>query len=221
MRVISGALLAALIVGATAMAGTAQTPNSGHQASPWTRYCQPDDGFCFRYPGSWKMLGPIFNGNGVVVAPVQKLEESLWNEITVAMIAPPPSDGQEPLGLNGVIEQAAAGMRDAGQNFQTLQRQQRTVNGKPAELLKAQYREKSSGRDWVEEIVFIEGPDSEIYSVALKSAPENLGRLEPVFAEVLRTWSLPEPQPPVALDGPATEPGTSSSETPTAPPHRP
>ena len=61
-------------------------------------------------------------------------------------------------------------MREAGQNFQTLQRQQRTVDAKPAEMLKAQYREKATGRDWIEELVFIEGPDNEIYSVALKCA---------------------------------------------------
>ena len=51
-------------------------------------------------------------------------------------------------------------MRDAGQNFQTLQRQSRTVDGKPAQLLKAQYREKKSDLDWIEELIFIEGPDN-------------------------------------------------------------
>ena len=72
-------------------------------------------------------------------------------------------------------------MREGGQAFETLQRQQRTVDHKPAQMLKVRYHEKATGRDWIEEMVFIEGPESEIYSVALKCAPENLARLEPVF----------------------------------------
>lgn len=184
----------AFLLGTVVFAQTAPT----HQPVPWKRYCQPNDGFCFKYPGHWKMLAESYGGNGVVVAPVQKQDAVLWDEITVAMVAPPPQGDDPGLGLNGVIDQAAKGMRDAGQNFQTLQRQERTVDAKPAQMLKAQYREKSTGRDWIEELVFIEGPDGEIYSVALKCAPQNLARLEPVLTEVVRSWMLPEPAPPAA-----------------------
>jgi hypothetical protein len=76
------------------------------------------------------------------------------------------------------------------------------VDAKPAEMLKAQYRDKATGRDWIEELVFIEGPDNEIYSVAMKSAPEHALRLQPVLAEMLRTWMLPEPEPPADPDAP-------------------
>jgi len=156
-------------------------------------------------------MGEVYSGNGVVVAPPQKQEEPLWNEITVAMVAPP-KDADQALGLDGVIQQASAGMRDAGQNFQTLQRQSRTVDNKPAQLLKAQYREKSSDRDWIEELMFIEGPDNEIYSVALKSRPQDMARLEPVFNEVVRTWTLPEPEPPA-------QPQAAPADTTPTPPH--
>jgi hypothetical protein len=196
---------------------SAQTVKPAHTAASSKRYCQPNDGFCFRYPSSWKMLGEIYDGKGVVVAPVQKEDQSFWDNITVAMVAPP-TEGDDPgIGLNGVIEQAASGMRDAGQNFQTLQRQQRTVDAKPAEVLKAQYRDKATGRDWIEELVFIQGPDNEIYSVALKVAPQNIAKLEPVLTEILRTWTLPQPEPPPA-DATAPAPPAKS---PNAPAHRP
>ncbi len=142
------------------------------------------------------MLGEIFEGNGVVVAPPQKGERALWDAITVALVVPPPEGDEEPLGLNGVIEQATSGLREAGQDFVTVQRQQRTVDHKPAQMLKGRYHEKPNGRDWTEEMVFIEGPDNEIYSVALKCSPLNLARLEPTFSQVLASWTLPKPEPP-------------------------
>ena len=160
------------------------------------------------------MMGEIFDGNGVVVAPPQKQERTLWDSITVALVVPPPQGDEEPLGLNGVIEEATSGLREGGQNFETLQRQQRTIDHKPAQILKARYRDKSTGHEWIEEMLFIEGPDNEIYSVALKCSPQELARLEPVLTGVLASWTLPEPEPPVG----DTEP-TTKSKTPPAHPH--
>jgi len=216
MRFVLRAVLLALITMQTGVLALAQTASPAHPAASLKRYCQPDGGFCFKYPASWKMLGEIYDGKGVVIAPVQKEDQSFWDNITVAMVAPP-TDGDKALGLNGVIEQASAGMRDAGVNFQTLQRQERTVDAKPAEMLKAQYRDKATGRDWVEELVFIEGPDNEIYSVALKCAPDHAFRLELVLAEVLRTWMLPEPEPPADPDAP--EKAAPSAKKPAAQSH--
>ncbi len=217
MRFVLRAALLALITMQAGAAVFAQAAKPAHPATPWKRYCQPDGGFCFKYPASWKMLGEIYDGKGVVVAPVQKEDQSFWDNITVAMVAPP-ADSDQALGLNGVIEQAAAGMREAGVNFQTLQRQERTVEAKPAEMLKARYRDKATGRDWIEELVFIEGPDNEIYSVALKVAPQNVTRLEPVQAEILRTWTLPQPEPPPD-DEAAPAKSASPAKSPNAPPH--
>ena len=179
------AVRAAVLALITSSMAAGQAPKPAHPPAPWKRYCQADGGFCFKYPSSWEVMGEIYDGKGVVVAPPQKDEQPLWNVITVAMVAPP-KDADQALGLDGVIQQASAGMRDSGQNFQTLQRGTRTVDGKPAQLLKAQYREKNSERDWVEELIFIEGPDNEIYSVSLKSRPQDVVRLEPIFAEVLK-----------------------------------
>jgi hypothetical protein len=167
-----------------------------HKPVPRKRYCQPNGGFCFMYPSSWTMLGQVFDGNGVVVAPAQKIDKALWDEITVALILPPAEGDEEPVSLDSLIEQASASIREGGQSFETLQRQQRTVDHKPAQMLKVRYHEKATNRDWIEQIVFIQGSDGEMYSVALKCSPENLARLEPVFAGVLESWVLPEPEPP-------------------------
>lgn len=213
-------VLLALISMQTGVAAYAQAATNAHAAHPWKRYCQPNGGFCFKYPPTWKTLGEIYDGNGVVIAPEQKSEQPVTDLVTVAMVAPPSEDGG--LGLNGVIEEAAKGMRDAGQDFQTLRRQVSTVDAKPSELLKAQYREKSTGRDWIEELVFIQGPDNEIYSVALKTLPQDAVRLEPVFTEILRTWMLPEPEPPANLDDASPAQAPPADKTPaeaTAPPH--
>ena len=207
--------IAILVVLALNLAAGAagQKPFAGQaplrKSVPRKRYCQPG-GFCFKYPSSWTVLGEVFDGNGVVVAPPQKLDRALWDEITVALILPPSEGDEEPMTLDGLIEQASKSMREGGQTFETLQRQQRTVDHKPAQMLKVRYREKATDHDWVEEMVFIQGPDGEMYSVALKCSPENLARLEPAFAGVLESWVLPEPEPPAG----AAEDDTPKQSTP-------
>jgi hypothetical protein len=209
------AILLVLALGLPAVAAGQQPPTTAapaplHKTVPRKRYCQPDGGFCFKYPSSWTMLGEVFDGNGVVVAPPQKLDKALWDEITVALVVPPSEGDEEPVTLDGIIEQASKSMREGGQAFETLQRQQRTVDHKPAQMLKVRYHETATDRDWVEQMVFIQGPDREIYSVALKCSPENLARLEPVFAGVLASWVLPEPEPPAG----ATKDDTPKQATP-------
>ncbi len=204
-------LLVLLVLWGVAATLSAQT-STPHRALPPKNYCHPNAGFCFSYPNSWTMLGDVFDGNGVVVAPEQKEDRALWDEITVALMATPRGDGAGP-SLNGIIEQAAAAMREAGQNFETLQRRELTVDHSPAQMLKAHYRENSTSREWIEELVFIQGPEDEIYSVALKCAPEHLSRLEPALKEVLASWSVPEPEPPAA-DAPADEAPPASPPKP-------
>jgi hypothetical protein len=165
------------------------------------------------------MLGEVFDGHGVVVAPPQKEDRALWDAITVARVVPPPQGDEEPPGLDGVIERASSGLRQSGQGFETLQRQQRTVDHKPAQMLKARYHEKSNGRDWIEEMIFIEGPDNEIYSVVLKCAPQNLARLEPTLSRVLAGWTLPEPTAEPARDDAPTQPGPLKKPTSPDPSH--
>ncbi|MDR3749820.1 MAG: LpqN/LpqT family lipoprotein [Acidobacteriota bacterium] len=188
-------LLIAAVLNLTIMLA-AQTQAPAHKSAATKRYCHPEVNFCFQYPASWTTVGKIFNSNGIVVAPPQKQEQSLWDAVTVALVVLPPEGDEEPLNLNGVIEQASTALRQEGQNFQTQQRQELTVDHKPAQMIKVGYHEKTNDRDWIEQLVFIEGPDNEIYSVALKCAPQNLVRLEPAFKGILASWKLPEPAPP-------------------------
>jgi hypothetical protein len=193
-------LLTMLALGSVALAAL-QTSSSRPSRPPpsrsatWKRYCQPGGGFCFKYPGSWSILGEVFDGNGVVIAPPQEQDRARWDAITVALVVPPPAGDEEPIGLNGVIEQASSGLRESGQDFRTLQRQERTVDHQPAQMLKVSYHEKANAHDWIEEMFFIEGPGNEIYSVALKCSPQNLARLEPALSGVLAGWTLPAPEP--------------------------
>jgi hypothetical protein len=165
------------------------------------------------------MLGEVYGGDGVVVAPPQKLDKALWDEITVALITPLPEGDEEPPSLDVMIEQASHNMREGGQAFETLQRQQRTVDHKPAQMLKVRYHEKATERDWVEEMVFIQGADGEIYSVALKCSPENLAHLESLFAGVLESWVLPEPELPAGAEEDAPKQAPPPSKAP--PPNQP
>jgi len=197
--------LAVLVsLGTTLAAQTAGKPAA--KPSAWKSYCHPAPNFCFKYPAGWTMLGEVLGGNGVVVAPPQKQERELWDAVTVALVIPPPSGTQEPVTVGEALAQALAGVRRGGQSFETEQRQQRTVNGKPAEMVKVHYVEQSSGRDWTEELVFIEGPHSEIYSVVLKSATVSMPRMEPLFTRIVESWNLPNA---------AEEGGTVEKATPT------
>src|SRR5271165_174518 len=206
-------LLTMMAFGSVALAAAqpSSSPPPARKSAAWKRYCQPGGGFCFKYPASWSMLGEVLDGNGVAIAPPQKQGRSLWDAITVTRAVPPPTGDEEPLGLNGVIEQASSGLRQSGQDFQTLQRQQRTVDHKPAQMLKVSYHEKSNAHDWIEEMIFIEGPDNEIYFITLKCSPQNLTRLEPALNGVLAAWTLPAAEPDGG-NGESTKPKTTPSK---------
>ena len=210
----------ALLLGLIATAA-AQTPaKPAPRTQPLKQYCHPEHGFCFQYPSSWVSLGAIFDGNGIVIAPPQKQDRALWDEVTVALMIPPPEGDEEPLSLDQAIDKAVASVREGGQNFDTVERQQRTVDGNPAQVVKLHYVDKSTSHEWIEELVFVEGPESEIYSAGLKCAPESLARLEPLFLRIVDSWRLPEPEPPPSASDEA--PGKSSqppqNTTPKVPP---
>jgi hypothetical protein len=181
-------------------------------------YCHPSEDFCFKYPAGWTMLGEVFNGNGVAVAPPQTQQRDFWDAVTVALVIPAPEGDEDPVTIDAAIAKAVSGVRESGQDFETLQRQQRRVNGKPAQLVKVHYAEKTSGREWIEELVFIEGPDSAIYSVALKCSPLSLARTEPLFLRIVDSFTLPEAAPPPDARDEESPPGQSKAPTKSVPP---
>jgi len=180
-------------------------------AAAQKRYCEQVGGFCFSYPARWLMLGQY--AGGVIVAPQQTPARALWDEITVAAIVDPSGDDQPPLSINQVIETAMSNMTADGHAPTTLQRQERTVAGLPAQMIRIRYHDEARGRDWIEQLIFIEGPDHQIYSVALKAQPGTVARLEPTFDAIVRSWKL-ESSP-----GVGSQPGAASEEktTPAVP----
>jgi hypothetical protein len=161
---------------------------SAKSRSAQKRYCEQNSGFCFSYQATWLMLGDY--GAGVIVAPHQTLDRELWDEVTVTTVIPPPAKEQPPLSIDDVIQTAMMNMRADDHAPTTLQRQERSVAGFPAQMIRIRYHDDPSGRDWIEQLVFIEGPDQQIYSVALKAQPGTFSRLEPAFNSIVRSWKL-------------------------------
>ncbi len=205
----------ALAVGSCLSVGAQTAHKPAAKTVPWKSYCHAEGGFCFKYPAAWTMLGEIFGGAGVVVAPPQQQARELWDEVTVAQVIPPPQGSEQPMTIGAAIAQAVSGVSKTGQPFETQERKQLTVGGNPAELVKLQYKEQDNGREWIEELAFIEGPDSAIYSVALKTAPATLSSMEPLFRRIMASWKLPEAGPPPPATGKASPAGKAK---PAAPP---
>ncbi len=210
-------LLLVAALGLSTIAVAQAPPKPAPKPPPTNKYCQPEGGFCFRYPASWSVLGEVFEGKGVVIAPAQKQEREHWDEVTVALVVPPPQSTGDAVTIDQLIEQAVSGVRESGQNFETLERQRRRVDGKPAQMLKLHYVDKSDGREWIEELVFVEGPDAEIYSLALKCAPTSTSKIEPAFTRIVDSWTLPVPEPPAEAPA-ATATPSKGAPSPASPP---
>ncbi len=199
--------------GINCCAQAAAAKSSGKTSSDAQKhYCQQGGGFCFGYPASWMMVGESI-GDGVVVAPQQTLDRELWDEVTVAAVVPPSADDQPAMSIEQVIETAMTNMKASGHDPATLQRQERTVAGLPAQMIRIRYHDEPSGRDWIEQLVFIEGPAQEIYSVALKAQPGTIARVEPVFDAIVRSWKLEPGENGVGSDQPipsSTKPSVSA-----------
>lgn len=205
----------AVVCGIAACAAAQTAPKPAPRPLQSRSYCHPAFDFCFKYPANWLLLGEVFDGHGVVVGPSQKGDRENWDVVTVALMVPPPQGEEEPISIGSAIVQAEKGARESGISFETLQRQQRTVDGNPAEMLKVRYTDKATGREWVEELFFIEGPESEIYSVALKTAPAALPQMEAPFLRIVDSWKLPQATAPpdAPKEGTAKPSRAPSSQT--------
>jgi len=166
----------------------------------WKTYCSEEGAYCISYPPDWNVVGDVFEGTGVVMAPPQTgKDKSLWDEVTASVAYLPEAQGdKEPPTFDEILSVA---MKDLpGKNVQTLQRTELSVAKRPAELVKVQYED--AGKTWVEEIVFIDDGDA-IYSTALRAVPEDLEKLEPVFRTIVATWR-PSEEAPAVPAAPAT-----------------
>lgn len=183
-------------------------PKAPAAAANWPSYCSPDAGFCIKYPGDWKKQTDVLQGAGVVVAKAQPgIAEDFWPQITAAAtFMPEEPEGKEAPSFDDVLNVVLESI-EPGAEKQTLQRSQTIVDGLPAQLVKIKY--VAVDQTWIEEGLFIDGDDA-IYSVVLRSSPQQLAAVEPVFMQVTQTWrqyaapAKPASRPATAPPAPAT-----------------
>jgi hypothetical protein len=163
------------------------------------------------------VLGEAF-GDGVVIAPQQAGERSLWSVVTVVAIREVINPGDRPVSIDEMIDSAMNNMRAAGHIPATLERQSRMVAGLPGQMIRLRYHDDATSRDWVEQLVFAEGPEQEVYSASLKAEPSDFERLQPAFESILRSWKLLTADAPSARSlGPASPPAKDAQSSPSHP----
>lgn len=181
----------------------------------WKTYCSEEGAYCIGYPPDWNVLGDVFEGTGVVMAPPQEgKDKSQWDQVTSSVSYVPETEGdQDAPTFDDVL--SAAMKQLPGKNVQTMQRTETVLVKRPAQLVKLQYDDPDTKKTWVEEIVFIDDGDA-IYSTALRAVPEDLEKLEPIFKTIVATWRPSEEAPAVPAPSTPKKPtGTATPKTPT------
>jgi hypothetical protein len=157
-------------------------------------------GLCVTVPASWQRLGNIFDDLGFVVAEQHAGTDSAsWPQISVAAIDVPPQKGGSALSLDALVDIVLT----PDGSFTSSETQQRTrllLNGASAEILRVKLHNDAATdatqADTIEEVALIEGDDGLVYSIALRCAPSELTRLEPIFQKTARSWRVKPPAIP-------------------------
>jgi hypothetical protein len=173
--------------------GTAKAPAKATDVSAWRAECSKTGGFCIQVPSTWKSLGEVFDGAGLVVAePDAKKSQDDWNQITAAATDMPEAKNGEDRPSTDELIDIILGSPSSGIKAETLQRSRTLLAGMPTDVLKVRLRSKESTTDAVEFIALMDDGET-IYSVAVGCAPEDATRLEPVFEHVLHSWKATTP----------------------------
>jgi hypothetical protein len=75
---------------------------------------------------------------------------------------------------------------------ETLQRTHLILNHADAEIVRVKLHDDIKQSEAIEEIALIEGDEGLVYSVALRCAPGDFTRLEPVFQKAAHSWHVKE-----------------------------
>jgi hypothetical protein len=173
--------------------GTAKAPAKAAGVGQWRQECSKAGGFCVQVPSTWKPLGEVFDGAGLVVAePDAKKSQDDWNQITAAATDMPEAKNGEDRPSTDELIDIILGSPSSGIKAETLQRSRTLLAGMPTDVLKVRLRSKESTTDAVEFIALMDDGET-IYSVAVGCAPEDATRLEPVFEHVLHSWKATTP----------------------------
>jgi hypothetical protein len=215
---------------ACAHAAQLRTPSTQAPAQPSSKQNKPAFrsecvgaiGFCVSIPSTWKRVGDIFDNLGFVAAePHSGADPASWPQLTVVAFEPPPEStsaaGPSPAAesntaLLDVLVDRMLMPTGALASAQTLSRSRTMLNGAPAEIVRVQFPGKTGGAEAVEEVALIEGVDNLVYSVALRCAPHDCERLEPVFQQAVQGWRIRQ----AAAAPPPKRPAASPPKTPAA-----
>ena len=179
--------------------------------------CVEAAGLCVTVPANWQRLGDIFDDLGFVVAePHPGQDASLWPQINVAAIDVPPEEttATGAPSLDAVVRV----LLTPDGTFSSAETQQRTrllLNGAEAQVLKVLLRD-DEGKTSQEQVALIDGGDEGfVYTIALRCAPSDMARLEPVFQRILESWRVKPAA--VESDKPAAGKTDAATALPTVP----
>lgn len=155
--------------------------------------CVQTVGLCVTVPASWQRLGNVFEDLGFVVAESRPgTAPETRPSLTVAAVnVPAEKKGGGPPSLDSLVDIVLT----PGGSFtsETLQRTRLLLNGNEAEIVRVREHNQATENDAIENIALIEGEDGLVYSIALRCAPEEFARLEPVFQKTAHSWHLKQP----------------------------
>ena len=181
-------------------------------ASAGRSECVLSVGLCVTVPASWQRLGDVFDDLGFVVAePHPGADSASWPQLTVAAIDVPPQKNGNAPSLDSLVEIVLT----PDGSFTSAESQQRTrllLNGSNAEIVRVRLHNEAGSSDSTEAVALIEGDDGLVYSIALRCAPEDFTRLEPVFQKVIRSWRI-KPSAAQPAKPPAAQSATPSQPT--------
>ena len=183
--------------------GTASAENQSPGSARHTRKADSVDrtecvqtvGLCVAVPASWQRLGSVFEDLGFVVAESSPgVSPETRPSLTVAaMDVPAEMKGGGPPSLDSLV--AVVLRPDSSFTFETLQRTRLLLNGNEAEIVRVHEHNQAAGNDVIENVALIEGDDGLVYSIALRCAPEDFARLQPVFQKTAHSWYVKQPAP--------------------------
>jgi hypothetical protein len=157
--------------------------------------CVLSVGLCVTVPATWQRLGNVFEDLGFVAAePHPGVDSAAWPQLTVAAIDALNLGGQPstPPTLDTLVNLVLA-PDGSFASAQTLQRTRLLLNGSDAEIVHVQLHDEAGAAGAQEALALIEGEDGIIYSIALRCAPQDFARLEPVFQQTARSWRIKAP----------------------------
>jgi hypothetical protein len=212
--VVTAVLLAGLGVASAQSPPGQATPKpaaTAHKAASAQRTeCVHAVALCVTVPASWQRLGDVFDDLGFVVAePHPGTDSASWPQLTVAAIDVPPAGATGAAPSLDALVDIVLTPDGSFTSAETLQRTHLLLNQADAEIVRVQLHQDAGQPDAIEAIALIQGEDGLVYSIALRCAPGDFARLEPVFQKTARSWRI---QPPAAQPALSSKPRQDSEK---------